>query len=78
MIFATLLNLTFLPVLYVVIVRLRERVSRRGVSHAASGGPPTIERSPEGGLVVSFPNGGRPVRMRVPAVEERDETDPQT
>ena len=76
MIFATLLNLTFLPVLYVVIVQLRERFSRRGAAHAAAAGPPTIERSPEGGLVVSFPNGGRPVRMRVPAVEEPDETEP--
>jgi hydrophobic/amphiphilic exporter-1 (mainly G- bacteria), HAE1 family len=77
MVFATLLNLTFLPVLYVVIVQLRERVSRRSTSHVTAVGPPTIERSPEGGLVVSFPNGGHPVRMRVPAVEEPDETQPR-
>jgi len=74
MVFATLLNLTFLPVLYVVIVQLRERISRRGPSHPTDAGPPTIERSPDGGIVVSFPNGGHPVRMRVPAVEEREET----
>jgi hypothetical protein len=65
--------LTFVPVLYVVIVQLRERLSRRRAAHATAGGAPTIERSPEGGLVVSFPNGGRAVRMRVHAVEEPDE-----
>jgi HAE1 family hydrophobic/amphiphilic exporter-1 len=74
MLFATLLNLTFVPVLYVVIVQLRDRVSRRRAPLATAVGSPTIERSPAGGIVVSFPNGGRPVRMRVPAVEEPDET----
>ncbi|HMD01335.1 MAG TPA: efflux RND transporter permease subunit, partial [Candidatus Baltobacteraceae bacterium] len=73
MIFATLLNLTFVPVLYVVIVQLRERLSRRKAPHVVLDGSPTIERSPDGGLLVSFPNGGRPVRMRVPAVEEPDD-----
>jgi hypothetical protein len=57
----------------VVIVGLRERFSRQraAVEHGAEA--PTIERSADGGIVVSFSNGGRPVRMRVPAVEEADE-----
>jgi len=74
MVFATLLNLTFVPVLYVVIVRLRERFSRRRAPVVQVGQPPTIERSPDGGIVVSFPNGGRPVRLRVPAVEEPNDS----
>jgi hypothetical protein len=37
--------------------------------------PPTIVRSSRGGLVVSFPNGGKPVRLHVPAVEEPDQPD---
>ncbi|MGP6156260.1 MAG: efflux RND transporter permease subunit [Vulcanimicrobiaceae bacterium] len=73
MIFATVLNLTFVPVLYVVIVRFRSRFSRQAATAIEEAGPPTIERSADGGLVVSFPNGGRPVRLRVPAVEEDDE-----
>jgi HAE1 family hydrophobic/amphiphilic exporter-1 len=76
MVFATVLNLTFVPVLYVVIVRLRERFSRQraAVPHAADE-PPTFERGADGGLVVRFPNnGGRPVRLRVPTVEEPDES----
>ncbi len=73
MLFATFLNLTFVPVLYVVIVRLRERFSPRRAPHIEEGRPPTIERSADGGLVVSFPNGGRPVRLRVPAVQEDDD-----
>lgn len=73
MVLATLVNLTFVPVLYVVIVGLRERFSpqRQPLEHEAQA--PTIERSADGGLVVSFANGGRPVRMRVPAVEEADD-----
>jgi HAE1 family hydrophobic/amphiphilic exporter-1 len=71
MVFATLLNLTFVPVLYVVIVRLRERFSGPPATFEHLGEPPTIERSADG-LVVSFPNGGRPVRLRVSAVEEFD------
>jgi hypothetical protein len=72
MVLATIVNLTFVPVLYVVIVGLRERFSGRQPSHIEDAGPPTIERSALGGLIVSFPNGGQPVRLRVPAVEEPD------
>ena len=72
MIFATVLNLTFVPVLYVVIVALRERLRPRRPPEAHVEGPPTIERSANG-LVVSFPNGGRPVRLRVPAVDVSDD-----
>ena len=73
MVFATLLNLTFVPVLYVVVVGLRERFFRRAARIEEHAAAPTIERSPNGGLVVSFPNGARPVRMRVQAVEEPDD-----
>ena len=73
MIFATILNLTFVPVLYVVIVRLRERLAPRPAHVVHDGASPTIERGADGGIVVSFPNGGRPVRLRVPGVEEIDE-----
>jgi hypothetical protein len=59
--------------LYVVIVRLRERFSRRRPPAVHVVGPPTIERAPDGSIVVVFPNGDRPVRMRVPAVEETDD-----
>ncbi len=72
MVLATMVNLTFVPVLYVVIVRLRERFSRRRPVFVEHGAQPTIERSANGGLLVSFPNGARPVRMRVEAVEEPD------
>jgi HAE1 family hydrophobic/amphiphilic exporter-1 len=70
MVFATLMNLAFVPVLYVVIVGLRERFSRRPAPFVHAAEPPTIERAADGGIVVSFPNGGRPVRLRVPTVEE--------
>jgi HAE1 family hydrophobic/amphiphilic exporter-1 len=73
MVFATVMNLAFVPVLYVVIVQLRERFSRRPAPLVHTAEPPTLERTADGGLVVSFPNGGRPVRLRVPAVEETDE-----
>jgi HAE1 family hydrophobic/amphiphilic exporter-1 len=70
MVFATLVNLTFVPVLYVVIVGLRERFSPQRAAVVHEGEAPTIERAADGGLVVSFANGGRPVRLRVPAVAE--------
>jgi HAE1 family hydrophobic/amphiphilic exporter-1 len=74
MLLATIMNLTFVPVLYVVIVRLRERFSQRRAPAAHVAEPPTIERATDGGLLVSFPNGGRPVRLRVATVEEPDES----
>jgi HAE1 family hydrophobic/amphiphilic exporter-1 len=61
MLFATILNLTFVPVLYVVIVRLRERFSH----HQA---PVVHTQEP------SSPNGGRPVRLRVPSAAEPDDS----
>jgi len=72
---ATIVNLTFVPVLYVVIVGLRERFSGGQAPPIEDLGPPTIERSTRGGLVVSFPNGTHPVRMHVPAVEEAEPTE---
>jgi HAE1 family hydrophobic/amphiphilic exporter-1 len=71
MILATVVNLTFVPVLYVVIVGLRERVSGRRMHVIEGTGPPTIERSP-GGLTVTFADNGDTVRLHVPAVEEPD------
>jgi HAE1 family hydrophobic/amphiphilic exporter-1 len=70
MLLATIVNLTFVPVLYIVIVGLRERFSGRPAPPIEHTDPPTIERSSNGGLVVSFANGGNPVRLHVPAVEE--------
>ena len=75
MILATIVNLTFVPVLYVVIVGLRERFSRRRPALAHESGPGTIERAADGGLVVVFPNGAQPVRMRIAAVEEPEESE---
>jgi len=75
MVLATIVNLTFVPVLYVVIVGLRERFSGGQAPPIEDLGPPTIERSTRGGLVVSFPNGTHPVRMHVPAVEEAEPTE---
>jgi HAE1 family hydrophobic/amphiphilic exporter-1 len=75
MVLATIVNLTFVPVLYVVIVGLRERFSGEQTPPIEALGPPTIERSSRGGLVVSFPNGTNPVRMHVPAVEEAEPTE---
>ena len=71
MILATVVNLTFVPVLYVVIVGLRERISGRRMHVVETTGPPTIERSP-GGLTVTFADNGDTVRLHVPAVEEPD------
>ncbi len=73
MVFATILNLTFVPVLYVVIVGIRERFAPQRALVPEEAAPPTIERSADGGLMVSFPNGGNRVRLRVPAVEEPDD-----
>jgi HAE1 family hydrophobic/amphiphilic exporter-1 len=74
MVFATILNLTFVPVLYVVIVRLRERLSPARAERQHLEQAPTIERAPDGGLVVIFPDGANPVRYRVPAVDVSDES----
>ncbi len=63
MVLATIVNLAFVPVLYVVIVGLRERLSGRRAPVIETAGAPTIERSPSGGLVVSFANGSDPVRL---------------
>ena len=73
MVLATIMNLAFVPVLYVVVGGLRERFSRRPAVRVHVAESPTLERTADGGLVVSFPNGGRPVRLRVPAIEEPDE-----
>jgi HAE1 family hydrophobic/amphiphilic exporter-1 len=74
MVLATIVNLTFVPVLYVVIVGLRERFSGGPAPVIETVEAPTIERSPGGGLVVSFANGGQPLRLHVPAVEEQDQS----
>jgi HAE1 family hydrophobic/amphiphilic exporter-1 len=74
MVLATIMNLALVPVLYVVIVRLRERFSRRRQPVVHPIEPPTIERAADGSIVMSFPNGGHPVRLRIPTIEEREET----
>jgi hypothetical protein len=74
MVFATILNLTFVPVLYVVIVRLRERLSPARAQRQHLEQAPTIERGADGGLVVIFPDGANPGRYRVPAVDVSEES----
>jgi HAE1 family hydrophobic/amphiphilic exporter-1 len=67
MLFATGLNLTLVPVLYVVIVQLRERLgtSRKTADHLEA--QPAIRRGKNGEVIMTFSNGGSPVRLSVPA-----------
>ena len=67
MLFATGLNLTLVPVLYVVIVQLRERLgtSRKTDNHLEA--QPAIRRGKNGKVIMTFSNGGSPVSLTVPA-----------
>jgi HAE1 family hydrophobic/amphiphilic exporter-1 len=65
MIFASALNLTLVPVLYVVIVQLRERFGGRRKSHEHLDGQPSIRQGADGEVIFAFPNGGKPVELRV-------------
>lgn len=67
MIFASALNLTLVPVLYVVIVQLRERFRPRSTSREHLDGQPIIRRGTNGEIILAFPNGAKPVELRVAA-----------
>jgi HAE1 family hydrophobic/amphiphilic exporter-1 len=66
MIFASALNLTLVPVLYVVIVQLRERFRSRRTSNEHLDAQPNIRRGADGEVILAFPNGGKPIEFRVP------------
>jgi HAE1 family hydrophobic/amphiphilic exporter-1 len=67
MIFASALNLTLVPVLYVVIVQLRERFGARRGSKEHLDAQPIIRRGANGEVILAFPNGGKAQEYRVPA-----------
>ena len=76
MIFASALNLTLVPVLYVVVVQLRERFGgRRREASEHLEVQPTIRRGSDGDVILAFPNGGKPLELRVAAtpVSEKQE-----
>ena len=66
MILATLVNLTLVPVFYVVVVKLTERFSRRHeaiTEHLDA--PPLIRRGTNGDVIMTFPNGSKPVQLKI-------------
>jgi hypothetical protein len=67
MVFATILNLSLVPVLYVVIERLKERFARRRSTTEHLEAQPVIRRAADGHVILSFPNGGKPVELSVAA-----------
>jgi HAE1 family hydrophobic/amphiphilic exporter-1 len=73
MLFATGLNLTLVPVLYVVIVQLRERFRARRTGGEHLDAQPNIRRAGDDEVILTFLNGGRPVEFIVPASRVPDE-----
>jgi HAE1 family hydrophobic/amphiphilic exporter-1 len=68
MIFASALNLTLVPVLYVVVVQLRERLGgRRKSNEEHLDSQPSIRLGADGNVIMAFPNGGEPLELRVAA-----------
>jgi hydrophobic/amphiphilic exporter-1 (mainly G- bacteria), HAE1 family len=70
MLFASALNLTLVPVLYVVIVQLRERFGSRRKSNERTehlDAQPIIRRGKDGEVILAFANGGKPLELRVDA-----------
>ncbi len=76
MLLATLTNLTLVPVMYVVIVKLHERFVRhpkrtQHVEHLDV--PPLIRRGSNGDVIMTFPNGARPVNLRFQGIVTHEE-----
>jgi uncharacterized membrane protein len=73
MILSTVLNLFVVPVVYVALAGLRERMGRRKTTpvrkngHAPEGAVPvTAERTTDGEIVLHFADGSDPVRLAIP------------
>ena len=73
MILSTILNLVVVPVVYVALAGLRERLARRRTAAAhANGDPPlgsvpvSVHRTAEGEIVLHFADGADPVRLSLP------------
>jgi hydrophobic/amphiphilic exporter-1 (mainly G- bacteria), HAE1 family len=68
MIFASALNLTLVPVLYVVVVQLRERFGgHRKANEEHLDTQPSIRQGTNGEVIIAFANGGKPLELRVAA-----------
>ena len=73
MILSTVLNLFVVPVVYVALAGIRERLGRRkravvaGNGHAPPGTvPASVVRNADGEIVLHFPDGSDPVRLSIP------------
>jgi HAE1 family hydrophobic/amphiphilic exporter-1 len=75
MLLATVLNLTLVPIIYVVVVQFRERLVRRRESTDHLDTQPLIRRGIHGDVIMTFPNGRNPVNLKVEATPAPIETD---